>query len=339
MVMAGLPLGKLSSTHLARLLDEHGSRDPRLIIGPKLGEDAAVLAMDDRCLIAKTDPITFATDEIGWYAVHINANDVATCGAQPRWFQACVLLPEGGTTADLVDRIFEQMASACEAIGASLIGGHTEVTEGLDRPIVVGSMLGEVEHQQLVTTSGAQVGDAIVLTKGIVVEGAAVLAREMRTELRERGIAEETLYRAGDFLYHPGISVVPEARIAAEVGVHAMHDPTEGGLALGLYELASASQVGVRIHSDQIPYVPESRRICEALGIDPLKTLTSGTLLVALASDRVPAFIRACQDHGIVVAEIGEIRPQTEGLLIEQDGEPRKLEWSEQDELARFLDA
>ena len=224
--MAGLPLGKLGADHLTGLLGKYGSRDPRVLVGPKLGEDAAVLEMGERRLVAKTDPITFATDEIGWYAVHINANDVATCGSAPRWFQASVLLPEAATTPDLVERTFAQMASAGEALGAGLVGGHTEVTDGLARPIVVGLMLGEVDRNRLVTTSGAQVGDAVVITKGIAVEGAAVLAREMRAELRQRGVPDETLDRASDFLQAPGISVVPEAMIAAEIGE--VHPSSEG---------------------------------------------------------------------------------------------------------------
>ena len=275
--MAFLPVGKLRATTLQALLDQHPVKDPRVVVGPRVGEDAAVIDIGDRYLIATADPITFATADIAWYALQVNANDIAVRGARPRWFLATVLLPEGRTTDEEVATLFARLHAACEEIEVALVGGHTEVTYGIDRPIVAGTMLGEVAKDKLVTTSGAQVGDAVVMTKGVPLEGAAIIAREMEAELRARGIAVSVIRKARGFLRTPGLSVLPEAEIACELAsVHAMHDPTEGGIATALHELADAANVGLRIDRARIMTLPEGRILCEAFGLDPLGTIEIG---------------------------------------------------------------
>ena len=163
--MQALPIGKLRADTLQAIFDKHRTKDPRVVVGPKVGEDAAVIDVGDRYLVATSDPITFATAEIGWYALHVNANDIAVRGARPRWFLATLLLPAGATSATSVEALFADLHAACEELDVALVGGHTEVTHGLDRPIVAGTMLGEVEKDKLVTTAGARVGDAVVMTR------------------------------------------------------------------------------------------------------------------------------------------------------------------------------
>src|SRR5262245_51302084 len=182
--MPALPVGKLRADFLERLLGKYVPGGERVIVGPRVGEDAAVIDVGDRYLVATTDPITFATDDAGWYALHVNANDVAVRGARPLWFLATVLLPEGATSEARVEALFDELGAACAELGVALVGGHTEVTAGLPRPIVVGSMLGEVAKGDLVTTAGARVGDVLLLTKGVPLEGAALLAREKGDEAR-----------------------------------------------------------------------------------------------------------------------------------------------------------
>ena len=182
--MQSLPIGKLRAETLQAIFDKHHTKDPRVVVGPRVGEDAAVIDMGDRYLVATSDPITFATAEIGWYALHVNANDIAVRGARPRWFLATLLLPAGATTDASVEALFADLHAACEELEVILVGGHTEITHGLDRPIVAGTMLGEVEKDKLVTTAGARVGDAVVMTKGVPLEGAAIIAREKEAELR-----------------------------------------------------------------------------------------------------------------------------------------------------------
>ncbi|HEX2325256.1 MAG TPA: AIR synthase related protein, partial [Chloroflexota bacterium] len=171
---------------------------------------------NDRLLVAKTDPITFATDLIGWYAVHVNANDVACAGATPRWFMATAILPERWEESE-VAALFEQLTEACTSLGVTLVGGHTEITGGLERPVLSGCMLGEVERARAVRTGGGQAGDNLILTQGIAVEGTAILAREAADTLRARGVKGETVARARELLFDPGISVVPAARLLCHV--------------------------------------------------------------------------------------------------------------------------
>jgi hydrogenase expression/formation protein HypE len=336
--MPALPVGKLPPQLLARLLGRNLPSDPRVIVGPRVGEDAAVLDMGDRYLVATADPITFATDEAGWYALHVNANDLAVRGARPLWFLATVLLPEGGATETSVERLFAEIGEGCAELGVALIGGHTEVTAGLPRPIVSGCMLGEVAKDRLVTTGGAQPGDALLLTKGVPLEGAAIIARECAAEAERRGVAADVVKRARDFLRRPGISVVPEARLACDAGrVHAMHDPTEGGLATACWELAQAGDVGLRVDRERIPVLPEGRALCEAFGLDPLGTIASGALLLAVAADDAARVAAACRGAGIDCAEIGRVTEASKGVSLATAGHARPMPTFHQDEITRIF--
>ena len=306
MSQGSLPVGKLDPEFLASLLDAGECTDPRVLLGPGVGCDVAVLDMGDRCLVAKSDPVTFATDELGWYAVNVNANDIACSGATPRWFLGTLFLPEGGTTPELVETVFAQIRTACSEIGVTLVGGHTEVTHGLDRPILSGQMLGEVAREDLIVPTGVRPGDAILMTKAAAVEGTSILAREMAARLREAGLSDNDLAQGARCLYEPGISVVPDARaLTSAVRAHAMHDPTEGGVATGLWEMALAGGVGIDVQLDAIPRLPLCERFCEALDLDPLGLIASGTLLAAVAPGDAPAAMGACAEAGIQCAEVG----------------------------------
>jgi len=335
-----LPVGKLAPGFLAELLGDLRGDDPSVIVGPGVGRDVAVLAWDQgaRYLIAKTDPITFATDEIGHYAVSVNANDVATSGGVPRWFLATLLLPDEGADEHLARTIFAQINAACAELGITLVGGHTEVTYDLSRPIVVGMMLGEVERDRLVTSDGARVGDRVLLTRGVAVEGASIIARELGDELMARGIDEDTVRRAANFLHEPGISVVAEARAALAAGeVHAMHDPTEGGLATGLHELALAAGVGLAVESEAIPILPETQEFCELLGLDALGLIASGSLLIAAPPEDAEAIIGACREAGIDCADIGEVVAPEHGVRIRSGAGWSDLPRYDQDEIAKLF--
>jgi len=331
-------VGKLPIEFLGRLLDRYRLEDERVVLGARVGEDAAVLDMGDRYLVAKTDPITFATDQIGWYAVHVNANDVVTTGAIPLWFLATVLLPEQGSDEASVEEILRQMHAACSELGVSLVGGHTEITYGLDRPMVIGQMLGEVEKERLVTSGGARVGDAVVLTKGIAIEGTALIAREKEQDLRRRGYTDDFIARAQGYLREPGISVFREARRAClDFDVHAMHDPTEGGLATGLRELALASQVGLVVDEEKIEVLPECQRLCAEFGLDPLGTIASGALLLALSLEDASKLVRVLTAEQIPSAIVGRIVPEAEGTMMETRGGTVHLPLFPRDEIAKLF--
>ena len=331
--------GKLPLELLSELLADVVIEDPRVVLGPRPGEDAALIDFGDNYLVAKTDPVTFATDLIGWYLVQVNANDLAVMGATPRWLMATLLLPEG-TAPDAVRDIFHQLREACGALGITLVGGHTEITYDLPRPIAVGAMLGEVTKERVVLTSGATLGDAIVLTKGIAVEGTALLAREAEKDLLQAGLSPAIIERAKKLLFSPGISVVAEAAIACDtVTVHSMHDPTEGGLATGLLELARGAGVGLIVDVDRIPILPECRALCRALTLDPLGLIGSGALLVTLAPHEAPILIKTLADKGIAACEIGRITEPEEGLKLRSEEGVRELPVFERDELAGFFAA
>jgi hydrogenase expression/formation protein HypE len=331
-------VGKLPSEVLGRLLDKYRLEDGRVVLGAKVGEDAAVLDIGERYLVAKTDPITFATDQIGWYAVHVNANDLVTTGATPLWFLATVLLPEEGSDQTLAEEILRQMHASCKELGISLVGGHTEITYGLDRPVVVGHMLGEVEKESLITTGGARVGDAIVLTKGIAIEGTAIIAREREASLRKRGYGDDLIARAQGYLQDPGISVFREARLASKSSeVHAMHDPTEGGLAMGLREVASAADVGMMIEEEKIEILPESSLLCGEFDLDPLGTIASGALLLTLPAEQAGQLVETLISELIPAAVIGQVRPPSEGVKIRSGGTVRDLPSFARDEIAKLF--
>jgi hydrogenase expression/formation protein HypE len=314
------------------------SSDARVIVGPRIGEDASVLDAGDRYLVVSTDPITFAADRIGWYAVHVNANDVAVMGARPLWFSLVVLLPERTATPEMAETIMGDVRAACDELGVAVCGGHTEITHGIDRPIVVGQMLGEVAPARLVDKTRIRVGDRVLLTQGIAIEGTAILAREHAERLR--GLVDSALLeRAKTLLTDPGISVVKAALTAAEAGevVHGMHDPTEGGLASGLSELVVSSGLGLglRVVRERIRILPETTAIAGALGLDPLNLLASGALVIAVAPDGTEKVMARLRALSIDVATIGEIRPAAEGLTISEGDRVTPLEARERDEIAR----
>ena len=333
-----MKLGKLSLDILESLLKSVPLRDPRVILGPSPGEDAAIIDFGNRVMVAKTDPITFANDMIGWYSVQINANDVACCGAKPRWFMATLLVPPDFHECQ-IKAIFQQIVEACESLDISLIGGHTEITKSLNNPIISGSMLGEAEKSSYVTTSGAREGDSILITKGIAIEGTALLARDAEKFLLRRGISQTVIGSSKELLFKPGISVVKECLAVCSTGaVHSLHDPTEGGLTTGLYEIAYAANSGLAIEMDNIPVIHETQIICTALGLDPMGLLASGSLIITLPSEDVPRIIDLLHSINVAAHEIGHVTHKDDGVVMSTQHGMQPLPRFERDELARFFE-
>ena len=332
-----MEVGKFPASLLERILAKVDISDPRVVVGPRVGEDTAVLQTSGSLLVAKSDPVTFATDQIGWYAVQVNANDVACTGGTPKWFLATLLVPER-FTEDEAEAVFDQITEACRSIDVSLVGGHSEVTYGIDRPIIMGTMLGEVEQDKLILTGGAQEGDSIVVTKGIAIEGTALLAREKASQLLQAGMSQEEIDKAASLLNVPGISVLHDARVAcASSQVHSMHDVTEGGLVTGLREVAKASGLGLAIEESSVPILSECQEVCEALGLNPLGLLASGALLITLPTADIPGLLTSLEGEGINGFEIGTMIEAAEGLqMVEFHGETPLPEFS-RDELARYM--
>lgn len=332
-----LPTGKVPSKSLLKTVLGHlGVPNTRLLSGPAIGEDAAIIEMGDKVLVLATDPITAAVQNIGWLSVHINANDVATCGAKPLWFLNSILLPMQANE-ELLGIIMRQIDQAAHELNISVIGGHSEVTPGLNHPIITGFMVGEAARDSYVTSSGARPGDKIILTKQAGIEGTAILATDLANIL-ENKLSTTSLEKARGLIKE--ISVVREAMLAVEVGgIDAMHDPTEGGVINGLWELAEAARVGIIVSEERIPISSVTKTICNILNIDPLKIMGSGALLIVTKSNKVNAVKSSLQKEGIMTSVIGEITSLEKGRkLIKPDGTPTELVPPEQDHVYKVLD-
>ncbi|MFQ5711555.1 MAG: AIR synthase family protein [Candidatus Geothermarchaeales archaeon] len=330
-----LPLGKVPPSVLRDTLFRFlGVEDKDVILGPKLGEDAAVVKMGEVYLVVSTDPITAAKREIGWLAVHISANDVAVTGARPRWFLSSLLLPDSIGLPD-IEAISRQIGSAAKALGMAVIGGHTEVTPGLKTPIATGVAMGLTTRY--VTSSGARPGDKIILSKGVGLEGVSILASaledDLLRELPKRVVEEAKSLRER-------ISVVSEAMaLVSHEWLTAMHDPTEGGIFLGLHELADASSVGLKIQRDGI-IVPEVvKRVCETLNVDVYSLLSSGTLVATVHPRHVDDALKTLSNIEVESMVIGEILEATEDrTLIDGAGNATPLPRPEEDAVWRLVE-
>jgi len=333
-----LPVGKLPPELLAEIIKHAPIHDGRVLVGPGIGLDCAVVEHGEKLLVYKTDPITFTADQIGWYAVQINANDIATTGAEPCWFLATLLLPPDTTTPDLVRQIFDQIYRACDELGISLIGGHTEVTFGLDRPILVGTLVGEMAKDRLVTPRGLRPGDRLLLTKGVPVEATAIIARDLSERL-VGALTPQEIESGRQYLYDPGISVLKDAQTAMRAGrVSGMHDPTEGGLYAAIWEMAHASGSTLVIDPAAVPVPELSRKICKALGIDPLGAIASGALLLAAPLEQAEKIVDALGPEGILCVEIGWVEDGPPEAWQVSDGIRLPLPRPERDEIARLFE-
>ncbi|MDP6707712.1 MAG: AIR synthase related protein [Alphaproteobacteria bacterium] len=326
-----LPAGKLSAALLRGLLDAHRRDAADVLLPPAVGEDAGVIAIKGGALVAATDPITLTGQEIGGHAVVINANDVAVMGVRPQWFLAVLLLPLGTTEAE-VTALFEDMGQALDRLDVALVGGHTEITSAVTQPVVVGQMLGYREDGAFLRTGSVAAGDVVLQVGPAPIEGAAVLANEAGDRLA--GIAPEVLAAAQAAIDDPGISVVEPALRATTLGATALHDPTEGGLSAGLYEMAEASGLALLVDRGAALWFAPGEAICAALEADPWGVLASGTLLAAFPENAVSAAREALEAAGYATASIA--RAEAGSGIRTRDGGP--LPRYEQDELSRILD-
>ncbi|MXV75505.1 hydrogenase expression/formation protein [Candidatus Poribacteria bacterium] len=337
-----LPVGKLKHDFLKKLFPTFNS-STSVVVGPQVGEDAAVIALGDNYLVATSDPITFATEDIGWYVVCVNSNDIAAMGAVPKWLLVTLLLPEDATTPAMVRDIMAQITQACETFGIALCGGHTEVTPAVTQPVVIGQMMGIAAKDSLLTSSDARIGDDLILTKGLGIEATAIIARECEKQVREKCDAQ-FLEQAKNYLVDPGISVLKDAQIAiATGGVHAMHDVTEGGIATAAYELATAAELGVVVYSDKllgspILYGDITRALCDMFRLNPLGVISSGAMLIASAPEKGNAICQALSKAGIRADIIGKFLPSAHGLWLEDATNTRQpLPVFETDEIAKLF--
>jgi hydrogenase expression/formation protein HypE len=332
-----LPPGKLPGHILDHLIRTYIAPDPSVLIGPGVGRDAAAIQIGDRVIVVKTDPITFATSDAGRYLINVNANDIACMGATPRWILVTALLPENATSPAMVEEIFISLATASRELGISLVGGHTEITLGLGRPILVGQMIGDAQPADLLDLRTAQPGDAVLLCSEIAIEGTAILAREAADSLAH--VDPAIMTRAANLLTSPGISVLPAANLLRDIGipVRGLHDPTEGGIMTAISELTAASGLGAEIDMDAILVLPETAAICDALGLDPMGLIASGSLLAVIPDDHIDQAVDAFKRKGIPAAKIGRMLERGSESVAHSAGTRGPIPSFAVDELARFF--
>ncbi len=331
-----LPAGKFPNELLGNFLENFSFNDPSVIVNPGIGEDiAAVDVVKEEVLILKSDPITFATDAIGQYAVLINANDIATSGAVPRWLLTTLLFPCGMTASQML-AVMEDLKNTCRRWNITLCGGHTEITDAVTRPVVSGTLAGTVARKDLIDKGNIRPGDRVLLTKGVAVEGTTIIAREFGDRLLELGMEAAQIETCRGFLENIGI--LEEARIAAsEKGTSAMHDVTEGGLATALTELSIAGDHGIRVYMEKIPIYPETEKIGRLMGIDPLGLIGSGSLLICCREEGCQGLLDRIREKGIDAAYIGEVIEGPPGIEGVREGKPAEWPVFETDELTRLF--
>ena len=326
--------GKIPHALLRHLLSKLTRPGREVLVGPQVGEDAFAVGVGRSVVVGSTDPITFTREHVGYYAVNVNANDVATMGARPRWFMASALLPQG-TGKRLLGDLFREIDKACVDLGIRLCGGHTEITSAVNRPVVVGAMLGTVGRRRLVRPCRARPGDHVLLTKRLAVEGTSIIARARKKEV-ECLLGARRAAGARKLLFDPGISVVREAMCAAgKVPVHAMHDPTEGGFIWGIRELSAATGLGAEVDLDAVPIYEETKTICAHFKIDPLGLIASGSLLIVMAASNAARVAGAIRRLGIECTDIGRMRGKRTRFL--RRGKPVRMPDLKADEISRIV--
>jgi hydrogenase maturation factor len=332
-----LPPGKIPVDILKEVVFKNlGVSRKEVIVGPSPGVDSAVLDLGDKNIVVSMDPITGAVERIGWLAVNVNANDVATFGVEPAFLFSCLMLPEGADES-LVETITAQMNDAATALGMAIVGGHAESTPNLTYPIVVGCAMGITPKGKYVTAAGARAGDKLILTKSAGVEGTAILASDREKELQTT-LTTKQLENAKSF--YRRISVVKDALTAYRTGgVHGMHDPTEGGVAGGAHEMADAAGLGLRVLRKKIRVEPETEEICGHFNLDPLQLIGSGALLVAAEPEKTEKIIANLKKKQVQAAVIGEfLADKKERVLISDFGGVQALPRPESDHLWRALE-
>lgn len=317
-MLLGMQEGKLPPRALALLLRYTSRAGKDVLVGAESGEDAAVVRGRDR-LVVTADPITFTEENIGVYTVAVNCNDVVAMGGRPLYLTTTILLPPG-TASRRLSRIFAELKKAAEGAGIHWVGGHTEVTSAVSRIVVAAQAIGFLKRPPLLT-SAARPGEALVMTKWAALEATTLIAREKPEEVREL-LGSSGYRQVLRWLHTPGISILKEGRILERYRLSAAHDPTEGGIATGIYEIASRSGVGVRVFGERIPVKPATQAVCRRFGLDPLGALSSGVFLFTCPPEVARQACAALARGGVESAVIGQITGSRGRVVLSGQGRP-----------------
>lgn len=307
--------GKLNYEDLKEIIRNNKGADREEVrIHSGIGEDCSVVNFGEYECVLSTDPITGAGSNVGKLAVNINCNDIASCGVEPVGILVTILAPEGAELED-IKGVMAEIAGECRRLNIEILGGHTEVTSAVNRLVVSCTVIGRGKSGRAVPTSGAKTGDDIVVTKTLAMEGTCIAVNDFSDRL-QGVLTEEEISEAKGYINE--ISVVEEGIIAGKAGVHAMHDITEGGVLGALWEMAEAAGTGFRVYEDKMPLSEVTRKVCRALTIDPLKFISSGSMLITTEDGKV--LVEKLKVRGINAAVIGNIT-EGKGILVKDGGE------------------
>lgn len=327
-----MKIGKISEAVLKRsVLKQIGHRREEVLVGPSVGEDCSVLAIEpDEVIVLSSDPITGAVKDIGTLAVNITANDIASNGAEVIGLMLTILLPEG-TLEEELKVIMSDIETVCKQLNLEVIGGHTEVTKAVNQPIVTVTGVGKMKRNYMIKTAGATPGQEIVMTKWAGLEGTAIIASEKEEELKAK-YPSSFIENAKQFIQY--LSVIPEAMVARAVGVTSMHDVTEGGIFGALWEIGAASNVGLEVYLNKILLKQETVEICEFYDLNPYMLISSGCMLIV--TDSANRLVESLNKEGIAAAVIGRITHGNDRIIMNED-ERRYLEPPKSDELYKVM--
>ncbi|WP_330547707.1 AIR synthase family protein [Caminicella sporogenes] len=324
--------GKLDSELLQKIVFKNIKfhRD-EVLVRASIGEDCAVVDFEKYVLIMSTDPITGAASEVGRLAVHINCNDIASNGVEPLGLMITILAPLGTTENDIED-IMKQVGEEAAKLNVEVIGGHTEITDAVNKIVISATAIGRQLKNKLIKTSGAKIKDKIIMTKTVGLEGTGIIAYDLEEKLSST-FSREIIQKAKSMVND--ISVVKEGIIGGQVGVNCMHDITEGGILGAIWEVCEASNVGCIVFKDRIPIAKETADICKFLNINPFKLISSGSMLMTVSPQKEKELIEKLSCSGIKATVIGEITE--EGRYFIEDGVKTEIDPPESDELYKVI--
>lgn len=329
-----LKVGKLDNKMLSKaVIDKIKCKRPEVLVHAGVGEDCATIDFGEYECVMSTDPITASVNDIGRLCIHISANDIASNGIEPIGILLAVMLPEGTTEAD-IEHIMQQAAEAAAECNIEIIGGHTEITTAVNRPVIVSTAVGRGMRRQSASATEIKPGDSIIMTKTAGIEGTGIIARDYGEELRGV-LADEELDHAISLLAK--VSVVKEGIIAGRIGTRGMHDITEGGILGAIWEMCSIAGAGARIDAEAIPVEEVTRKICKHFDINMLRLISSGSMLIIAEAGKKDEIIKKLEEAGVPAKEIGEILPQEEGLYIFEGDQKREILPPGPDELYKIV--
>lgn len=329
-----LKVGKLDSDLLKSIvIDKITYKRPEVLTKAGVGEDCAIIDFGDYECVMSTDPITAAVNEIGRLSVHISCNDIASNGIEPLGIMLAVLLPEGTSKAD-VEMIMGQAAEAAEKCGVEIIGGHTEITTAVNKPVIVSTAIGRGRKWQSASAENIHVGDYILMTKSAGLEGTGIIASDFREELRTF-LTDEEIEAAGKLL--EDVSVVREGVVAGGVGTHGMHDVTEGGILGAIWEMCQIAKVGAEVWSDKIPVESVTRKICAHYNIDFMRLISSGAMIIMASPEKKDEIVKKLSAVNVPASVIGRITEEEKGLVLVDGDEVEPIDPPGPDELYKVI--